>query len=213
MVEENGSDKCDLADLTPETNGESSDVRSVLGTSEDGAYVYFEAGAKLAPGATAGGWNLYVRHEGATSFIAQLSQRDAEDYDSSTGAASGYSGLRARVSQDGRWLAFMSDRDLTGYDTRDAATGSPDEEVYLYNASTEALSCASCDPTGAQPVGVSGPNGGVAASVPAWYAQGVAEHKSSYQPRYLSNEGRLFFESKDALVPVDVNGVTDVYEY
>jgi len=34
-----------------------------------------------------------------------------------------------------------------------------------------------------------------------------------YQPRYLSNEGRLFFDSNDALVPKDVNQTWDVYEY
>ena len=34
-----------------------------------------------------------------------------------------------------------------------------------------------------------------------------------YQSRYLSNSGRLFFNSSDALVPADVNGTEDVYEY
>jgi hypothetical protein len=34
-----------------------------------------------------------------------------------------------------------------------------------------------------------------------------------YQYRYLSNSGRLFFDSPDALVPADVNGQEDVYEY
>jgi hypothetical protein len=36
---------------------------------------------------------------------------------------------------------------------------------------------------------------------------------NTYQSRYLSNSGRLFFDSKDALVPLDVNGVVDVYQY
>ena len=51
------------------------------------------------------------------------------------------------------WLAFMSSEQLTGYDTRDAKSGQPDEEVYLYSAATNGLVCASCDPTGARPVG------------------------------------------------------------
>ena len=34
-----------------------------------------------------------------------------------------------------------------------------------------------------------------------------------YQSRYLSDSGRLFFNSGDALVPQDVNGTWDVYEY
>ena len=36
---------------------------------------------------------------------------------------------------------------------------------------------------------------------------------SLYQSRYLSNEGRLFFESNDGLVPLDVNKTWDVYQY
>jgi hypothetical protein len=36
---------------------------------------------------------------------------------------------------------------------------------------------------------------------------------SLYQSRVLSDGGRLFFDSADALVPQDVNGVEDVYEY
>ena len=39
----------------------------------------------------------------------------------------------------GEWLAFMSERSLTGYDNRDAASGEPDEEVYLYDAARERL--------------------------------------------------------------------------
>lgn len=30
------------------------------------------------------------------------------------------------------WLAFMSERPLTGYDNRDVVSGRPDEEVYVY---------------------------------------------------------------------------------
>jgi hypothetical protein len=36
---------------------------------------------------------------------------------------------------------------------------------------------------------------------------------SSYQSRYLSDSGRLFFNSDDALSPSDTNGTEDVYEY
>jgi hypothetical protein len=94
------------------------------------------------------------------------------------------------------------------------------------------LVCASCDPTGARPVGVfdSGhslvvdreaiwaQNGNegfgnhwLAGSVPGW--DNFASGGSTYQPRYLSDSGRLFFNSPDALVPQDTNGLEDVYEY
>ncbi len=36
---------------------------------------------------------------------------------------------------------------------------------------------------------------------------------SDYQPRYLSDSGRLFFDSPEALVPQDTDGVENVYEY
>jgi hypothetical protein len=130
--------------------------------------------------------------------------------------------MPARVSPDGEWLAFMSQRSLTGYDNRDAVSGLPDQEVYLYSASTGALSCASCDPTGARSVGVEFKNNGLVARVPvadSWVAGSVpgwllAEGENAvYQPRYLSNDGRLYFDSSDALVPLDVNGTEDVYQY
>ena len=60
---------------------------------------------------------------------------------------------------------------------------------------------------------------GLGAGFAGWVASGVpgleefGQAASIYQPRYLSNSGRLFFDSNDALVPQDVNGTWDVYEY
>jgi len=213
-----------LTDLTVDPNaGETADVRMVLGASEDGSYIYFVAGGALAPGAAGDDecekgdgapCNLYVRHEGVTRFIAELSGADEARWNTVFSIA----GQHARVSPDGRWLAFMSDKDLTGYDIRDAVSGHPDDEVYLYHApedpATEAgtLACASCDPTGARPVGFG--SSGVASFVPGWT---VIKHRlqfaQGYQPRYISDGGRLFFDSEDTLVPQDVNGLEDVYEY
>ena len=56
------------------------------------------------------------------------------------------------------------------------------------------------------------PQTGIAANIPGGDA--VEEYRGAwYQPRYLSDSGRLFFNSSDALVPRDVNGQEDVYEY
>jgi hypothetical protein len=133
----------------------------------------------------------------------------------------------ARVSPSGRYVAFMSRRSLTGYDNRDAISGEPDEEVYWYDAETNRLVCASCDPTGARPVGqydtevppfvaMDPPRvwegRWVAAVIPGWTEDG-ARRSTGHQPRYLDDSGRLFFTSSDALVPRDVNGREDVYEY
>jgi hypothetical protein len=45
-------------------------VQSVIGSSEDGTYVYFLATGALAAGATAGQPNVYLRHGGVTTFVA-----------------------------------------------------------------------------------------------------------------------------------------------
>jgi hypothetical protein len=207
-----GELECKTADLNPGGPVQG----TMIGGSEDGSYVYF----------VAGNLNLYMDHyDGAKwdqTLIATLSSEDRGDWQN-------LSQLTARVSPDGRWLAFMSDRDLTGYDTEDASSGKPDEEAYLYDSATGHLACASCDPTGARPTGVEYGNGfagenalvrgervweshtWLAADLPAWseYESGVA----LYQPHYLSNEGRLFFDAYGALVPRDVNGTWDAYEY
>ena len=197
---------------------------SVLGASEDASYLYFVAKGKLVEGASPGQPNLYLLHDGATRLVAVLSGEDIHDWGAQP--LGGLAGMPARVAPGGEWLAFMSQRSLTGYDNLDASSSRPDQEVYLYHASTGALSCASCDPTGARPTGaefgstetligsspVEGSYTWVAGSVPGWLDN---EHEGSaiYQPRYLSNDGRLFFDSPDALVPLDVDGTQDVYEY
>ena len=124
----------------------------------------------------------------------------------------------------------MSQQSLTGYDNRDANSGQPDEEVYLYDAQANRLVCASCNPTGARPVGehderqlyqesgirmdpwILWEGHWLAATIPGWTPDGH-DLSTGYQPRYLSDSGRLFFDSADALVPQDVNGREDVYEY
>jgi hypothetical protein len=169
--------------------------------------------------------NLYVWHDGTTRLVAVLSGGDNPDWSRDLMMST------ARVSPDGRWLAFMSRRSLTGYDTRDAVTGRADEEVYLYHAQAGGgrLVCASCDPTGARPVGVEygkmderidgrgtwEEHQGLAGSVPGWtgFHDAYSGSQSRHQPRYLSDNGRLFFNSSDALVAQDVNGTGDVYEY
>ena len=50
-------------------------------------------------------------------------------------------------------------------------------------------------------------------SVPTSYATGVVGELALHQPRYLSDGGRLFFDSTDGLVPTDKNGTVDAYEY
>jgi WD40-like Beta Propeller Repeat len=236
-----GELECSLSDLTPLGNsGERADVQAgskntgpsqgaVVGASEDGSRVYFvadgvlENGGVPVSGAEHGQPNLYVYHAGATQLVAVLSGTDGPDWSGHHGQIADIS---ARVSPNGRWLAFMSQRSLTGYDNRDVMKTSPDEEVYLYDDSSRRLVCASCDPTGARPSGEAfdteatepnevflfgertwvGSGTRFAALVPGWTTP-------QHQSRYLSDTGRLFFDSHGALVPQDVNGTWDVYQY
>jgi hypothetical protein len=224
-----------LTDLTVDANAnESADVRGVvLGYSEDGSYVYFAANGALAAGAVPGECSeqaqtcLYMDHYDGTGwepprFIARLSEEDGHDWAEGGGTNLGH--LTARSSPNGRYLAFMSSQQLTGYDNLDAASGQPDEEVYLFDSGAGRIACASCDPTGARPEGLHdmfgepplidrnhAVEGWLAGSIPGWTEE--EGHRSLYQPRYLSNEGRLFFDGADSLVPADVNHKEDVYEY
>ncbi len=193
---------------------------TVLGASKDGSYVYF-----------VGANNLYVEHYDeatraweAPRFIATLAGGDSPDFSDGNG---NLASMTSRVSPNGRYLAFMSERSLTGYDNRDANSGVPDEEVFEYHAPENieaepgSLVCASCDPTGARPLGLfehdvtasggpdpSGPlvdyseiwsGGGIggsgrwlAGNVVPWTLEDLSH--ALYQSRYLSDSGRLFFD-------------------
>jgi hypothetical protein len=237
VIEAGGALSCRLKDLTPApAPGESAEVSGFvagLGETEDSKHLYFLAHGVLTATpnesgehATTGGNNLYVlsEEEGTwkPTFIAGLTAADSYGFISPE-----Y--MTARVSPNGRYLAFMSARGLTGYDNRDVNSGQPDEEVFMYDAqAAPQLRCVSCNPTGARPDGSVEEQGGttmdlvdhvnrtwvntwVAANIPTWEDLSVGE--LNYQPRYLSNQGRLFFNTSDALVPQDVNDQWDVYEY
>jgi hypothetical protein len=177
-----------LSDLMP---GSEVLIKEVSGHSEDGSYLYFG-------GVVGGKEGEYVLHEDSpewtTTLVAETTQ-----------VASPV------VSRDGRHLAFVSRASLTGYDNEPVASGectkeiefgvsepAPCNEAYEYDADGGRLVCVSCDPTGERPSSD--------ALVPGPELLG-------YQPRYLSEDGRVFFDSGEALVPQDVNGKQDVYEY
>jgi hypothetical protein len=200
----------DLSADPADPNG--AEVQGVLGASEDGSYVYFVAKGVLASvngeghEPIAGADNLYVWHEGpaahvTTTFIGALSGNDASDWNDEVLHRT------ARVAPAGQGVVFVSDVSLTGYDNLDAATGNPDDEVYLYDATSSHLSCASCNPSGARPIASSSIPGGTPFEL-------RANGGAVYQSRVSSDGGRrVFFDSGDALVPQDGNGRQDVYGY
>ena len=247
IVVENGKPACKLSDLTAAARpGEHANIKgSVLGENSEGTILYLIAQDVLAENengnheiAKPGQNNLYELHyEGSKwnyTFIATLSGEDRPEWEVNRNADTAY--LTARVSPDGRYLAFMSEAPITGYDNTDQSSGQPDEEVFLYDSETAQLRCVSCNPTGARPIGVldtlnSGEGLGLlvdrrrvwsseaagehehwlAGNIPGWTAQNI--ESAIMQSRYLSNEGRLFFNSPDELVPAATNHKEDVYEY
>src|SRR6202020_962204 len=134
-------------------------------------------------------------HESKGPFVATLSGEEKPDWGQALNQ------LTAGVSPDGRYVACMADRSLTLYDNTDVNSGSADEEVFLYDASTGHLLCASCDPSGARPVGLSPVEGGLpqlvdrdhiwtaghglAANIPGWTSYEL--DGAVYQSRYLSD--------------------------
>jgi hypothetical protein len=170
-------------DLTP-----SGGVVGVLGSSPDATYLYFQdaAGLKL--------WHNGVSTTAAPGAEAAL----AGNYPPANGTS--------RVSTNGT-LLFASKAPLTAYDNTDLTTGLPDSELYLYEPAAPSLSCVSCNPTNARPLGPS--------SIPGSIANGSAEGSTdSYKPRVLSTDGRrAFFDSEDALALSDTNNDSDAYEW
>jgi hypothetical protein len=116
-------------DLTP-----AGGVLGVLGTSADGAYLYYLA----ADG-------LYLQHGGLATRVADGA--DASNYPPSAGTS--------RIAGNGN-LAFLSSAPLTEADTGGF------REVYLYRPATGELTCVSCNPTGTRPLGPSSIPGAVA---------------------------------------------------
>jgi hypothetical protein len=212
-----------LTDLT--ANGtEPANVAGVLGASEDGSYVYFAAAGALAAGAQPQGCspesststskcNVYVVHDGgAPTFVAAIAATDGEggrdnespifytleavnhigDWVPKTGYRS------SRVTPDGRHLLFESVENVTGFDSHET------HEIYLYDVGSGVM-CVSCSRTGAPTLG--GERNTINVELPESLNQ-------TYASRDLSSNGnRVFFDTAEALVPQDKNGLTDVYEW
>ena len=92
-----------------------------------------------------------------------------------------------QLSSNGAFFAFTSTGSLTGYDN------AGDPEIYLYSVASNRFVCASCNPSGEAPT-----------------AGGVSIGGA---PRSVSDNGQVFFQTAEALLPRDTNGLTDVYEY
>jgi sugar lactone lactonase YvrE len=91
-----------------------------------------------------------------------------------------------QINDEGEDGVFVTAVPLTGF------TNAGHEEVFRYDAGEEAIDCVSCNPTGARAVGESG----------------LARNGLS-----LTNDGRVFFDSSDPLLPNDLDNREDVFEW
>lgn len=204
----------------------------LAGCSADGSVIYLASEEALAgegvteensegDEAVPGEPNLY-RYEaaptpgdaGAYEFVGTLVESDVTEPGGFVGPVAEEPTARfSRLTPDGGALAFMSAAELTGQDSADANHGAPDMQVFLHDGATGELSCASCNPTGARPVGANANRN--FDGDPAWAAGRIPQWQNPlYAARALSDDGRrVFFESHDKLVARDVNGRQDVYQW
>ena len=148
----------------------------------------------------AGARNLYLYRNGKVQYVTTFE--------------SGMEAERYNVSPDGRYVALITRSKLTGYDNVGGpqvycnrnisrprgqneafSPGEPNvpcREVYRFDADSGLVRCMSCDSEGKPPTGDAlGAMGGP----------------------FLTDDGRVFFTTRDALVPTDTDGMYSVYEY
>jgi hypothetical protein len=198
---------------------ESGDVTPV-NVSADGSTAYFVSPSVLGEEnpngevAQAGKQNLYRSEEGQVSFVGTVTERDVKGENLNfpfdglgTWTSAVQNGQLAtetsRTTPDGATLLFQSRADLSGYDP------SGHSEIYRYDFAANELGCLSCNPTLA-------PASSDAAlqSVSQGWGQDTLPLQSFADTRNLRADGRrAFFESSEALVPQDVDGLRDVYEW
>lgn len=186
-----------LTVLTPDI-----EVQGVLGASEDGDYIYYVNNV----------YELFMLHKstdgwGAPVLIGTLSSHDGDEVEPASEGVQGQDGgdwvpdlgaRTAEVTADGLGLVFMSDQSLKAQGFPDGYQNDGQEEVYVFDAASRSLFCASCNQSG-EP----GSEGFLPVS---W--------SDSYIPTLISEGGdRVFFDSGSALVSRDTDGVLDAYEW
>ncbi len=190
----------------------------LLGESKDLSHVYFIDTAVLTGSeesdqgevAVEGKPNLYAYIDGATSYVATLLTGDSSSSKRIGDWKASPSLRTAEASPSGRYLAFLSQAPLTGFTENigpcELGKGEvltvPCPEAFMYDSVEGDLICTSCNKSGASPLG------------PTLLRLIQGASGSMPQPRYLTDSGRLYFDSRDSLVPADRNaGIEDVYQY
>lgn len=185
-----------LTDITVDANAGDqfgASVEGVLGASEDGSRVYFAATGQLGDAPAVSGLKLYAWHDGSIEFIGALNPGDRLNWSIKISEA-----RTSRLTADGEQLLFTSSAALA-----DAETGGH-EEVYLYDASSDRLTCVSCRATG--------PSAGDAAVAGKEFGT-LGPYERHLTNNIVEAGKTVYFETSDGLVPQDGNGKVDVYRW
>ena len=155
------------------------------------------------------GQNLYDYRNGEDQFVATFTPHiPCSPLVEQHGQCSNGPVGRIQVSPDDSHVAFLTTSKLTGYNNLAVngicsstirlngkvrvLSGPECLEMYSYTPSNGKIVCVSCDPNGAPPLG---------------------DANASAQGLFMSNDGRIFFETPDPLVAQDTDNLNDIYEY
>ena len=194
----------------------SSGDAKIVNVSADGSHVYFISPSQLdGSKGTAGQPNMYVWSGSSPEYITTVAPSDlertsgqtigfpaltnwtswavnADKSGSETGRGPGADS--SRTTPDGQVLAFESKAQLTSYENNGHT------EIYRYDDVAKSLECVSCSPT-----------------APAVADARFENLVSLYNPMVVNNlsgdGSRVFFETPEALVEGDTDGVNDIYEW
>jgi hypothetical protein len=197
----------------------------VVNISADGSHVYFTSTMALTGSeendggkvAEEGATNFYVWDGEAVRFITILAPNDLRGFDENNllGLATwvesvvgpvqnpniGPQNDPSRTTPNGEIFVFQSHASLTSYDSGEHS------EVYRYDAGDRSLVCVSCSPVGAPP-------GSDANLVVSGFLDAQSPIGAQALIPNVTDDGEaVFFQTGDALVPGDVNGAVDVYEW
>lgn len=217
-LEEGDLKALDTATPTPEvvdftTTGNVTPVN----VSNDGTRAYFVSPSVLGgtnpegDAAEPGEQNLYLSEEGDISFVATVTDLDVSAI--THGVKEGL-GLwtevvgnqvardPSRLNPDGSVILFQSRAEITSY---------PESEfpqIYRFDSDAGELQCISCISTQTPATG--------GASLESYTNDSETPQPFSpygFVPNLTPDGNRAFFESTEALVSTDTNGVNDVYEW
>ncbi len=128
--------------------------------------------------------NLYVYRNGHAQYVATLS--GPPDCYETYSSHTCTRIERMQVAPDDSHMAFVTNSQVTQYNNQGY------QEMYTYNPVTRKVVCVSCVPSGEPP---------------------TSDVLASQDGLFMTNDGRTFFSTKDALVHADTNEAEDVYEY